>query len=99
MLALEDGPRLRLLAGAGEPELDAMRLAGSPTRFGRIDMELEPASEGWRLRFERGSGPAPEAVELPAEFSEVTGASSRREAGAVLVDPTAKAWTALRPHA
>jgi hypothetical protein len=45
MLALEDGGSLRLLTGIGKPELatgEPFAIAGSPTRFGRISLRLEP---------------------------------------------------------
>ena len=52
MLALEDARDLRLLAGVGDFELAAgepMSIAQSPTRFGRIDMYLEPLDRHRRL--------------------------------------------------
>jgi len=70
-MALEDGEQLRLLAGitdadtkAGTPTL----IEGSPTRFGRIGLRLEPLSgkSGWRLSFEREAGPQPSTVSLPS---------------------------------
>ena len=56
MLALEDGRDLRLLAGVGDFELasgEPLSVAQSPTRFGRIDLSLEPLDRhaGWRLQF------------------------------------------------
>ena len=105
MLALEDGPALRLLAGVGALELAAsepLSLAHSPTRFGRVGMTLEPLDrhDGWRLKFERGSGPEPGAVLLPEtlasryHFAGIQGAESRREGGMVAVAPSAAAWEA-----
>ena len=103
MLALEDGPRLRLLPGIAAPELAAgepYRIESSPTRFGRIGMTLEPAGRGWRLAFKRGSGPAPTTVELPESlaglrFSAARGASAKNQGvGRVLVDPAASSWEA-----
>jgi hypothetical protein len=105
-LALEDGQALRLLAGITNVEWadrEPMSLASSPTRFGRIGMELEPLNRqgGWRLKFRRSSGPAPERVELPAalgsrfRFSGITGAESRQEKNAILVTPGASAWEAV----
>ncbi len=106
MLALEDGQALRLLAGIGDAELasgEPVNLAQSPTRFGRINMELEPLDrrQGWRLKFQRGSGPAPASLQLPLtlatglRFAEVRGAESRVEGGAVLVTPSAIVWEAM----
>jgi hypothetical protein len=87
MLALEDGRSLRLLAGIGKPELAAgepFAISGSPTRFGRISMRLEPLGRGhgWRLDFEREPGPAPASVVLPPGFTPV--------------DPAARKWSATR---
>jgi hypothetical protein len=85
MLALEDGDALRLLAGIGEPELAAgepFAMAGSPTRFGRISIRLEPLGRkrGWRLDFEREAGPTPDFIVLPR--------------GITPVDPAARKWSA-----
>jgi hypothetical protein len=106
MLALEDGQTLRLLAGIGDSELAAgepMSLIPSPTRFGRIDMNLEPLDRylGWQLKFQRGSGPLPVTVQLPLmlgsrfRFSEVIGAQARQEENVVLVTPSAPSWQAM----
>ena len=59
ILALEDGPHLRLLAGITWDQLapgQPYRLAGTPTRFGQVDVDLEPldGKQGWRLRFPSG---------------------------------------------
>ena len=105
MLALEDGADLRLLAGIGEAELAAgepYRVAGSPTRFGRVSLKLEPEGRGrcWHLEFRRGDGPQPRAVELPEafgtryRFSELKGAGHKRDSGRVAVDPVATSWEA-----
>jgi hypothetical protein len=105
MLALEDGRELRLLAGIGEAELaaGAWQVDGSPTRFGRIGMTLEPESGGraWRLGFRRGNGPAPASVRLPQalggrmRFASASGATVKEERGGVLVDPGAREWSAV----
>ena len=105
MLALEAGPELRLLAGIGDFELLAGKpygLVESPTRFGRVSLNLEPLDQrpGWRLEFERGTGPVPGSVQLPAtlgsrlRFSEVTGAKITRHGESILVDPLAHSWVA-----
>ena len=102
MLALEDGPALRLLEGMGATELAARqpyRLKQTPTRFGRVNIELTPRGAGWQLKFERGSGPAPRAVRLPAslaglKFGRVTGAPAKPGPLGIEIDPTAGAWTA-----
>jgi len=103
MLALEDGQSLRLLNGLAPAELSPWaqyRLRNSPTRFGRIDLELEPAgARGWRLRFNRSEGPAPSSVSLPRAIGTLrvqeVSASSRIAAEVVEVDPAAKKWDAF----
>jgi hypothetical protein len=84
-VGLEDGQSLRLLAGIGKPELAAdepFPIAGSPTRFGRISMRLEPLGRqrGWRLDFEREPGPAPASVILPSGFAPVDPAAHKGRA-------------------
>ena len=105
MLALEDGADLRLLPGVGEAELatgEPYRIEGSPTRFGRVSLTLEPEQRGrgWRAEFRRGEGPAPQAVELPPSFGarfrfgEIKGAGYKSENGRIRVDPAASSWQA-----
>jgi hypothetical protein len=104
MLALEDGKSLRLLNGITAAELIPTAhysLQNSPTRFGRINLELEPAgARGWRLRFDRASGLSPSSISLPAnigplQVKEVIGAGSKINGGIVEVDPFAKKWDAI----
>jgi|CZKS01.1.fsa_nt_gi hypothetical protein len=104
MLALEDGKSLRLLNGITAAELIPTAhysLQNSPTRFGRINLELEPAGEqGWRLRFDRASGFSPSSVSLPAnigslQVKKVIGAGSKISGRVVEVDPFAKTWDAF----
>jgi hypothetical protein len=106
MFVFEDGPVLSLLAGVGDYELKAeepFQIGQTPTRFGRIGLNLEPLNPqvGWRLKFEGGAGPQPARVELPATLgsrltsSSVTGAKSSREGNVILVDPAAKMWEAV----
>jgi len=106
MLALEDGRALRLLAGVGDPELasgEPLSVVQSPTRFGRVDLILEPLDRhaGWRLSFRRGKGPEPESIQLPPAlgsgwmFAEITGAKAASDGGALLVSPGAKSWEAV----
>jgi hypothetical protein len=105
MLVLEDGRRLRLLDGLAASDLrlrQPFTLAATPTRFGRIWLEMEPTGlRGWTLHFRRGEGPAPEAIEIRAPLtSDVTllavrGASTRKgDGGMVVIDPSATEWTA-----
>jgi hypothetical protein len=75
----------------------------SPTRFGRIDLRLEPLDghNGWRLKFQRGTGPAPENVHIPAtlgsgwRFSKIAGAEVQRRGRILLVTPVAASWEAV----
>ncbi len=67
MYALEDGPRLRLLAGV--TAADEAELRQTPTRFGRVDLKLSRRQAGgWRLEFARAAGQAPAGIELPASL-------------------------------
>jgi len=104
MLALEDGKSLRLLNGITKAELTPAApyiLRKSPTRFGRIDLELEPAgARGWRLRFDRSEGPSPSSVSMPSDVGqlrvqEVIGAGSKITGEIVEVDPVVRKWEAL----
>ncbi len=106
MLALEDGRDLRLLAGVGDFELaggEPLRVVQSPTRFGRIDLDLEPLDghQGWRMKFQRGTGPLPENVCIPAtlgrrgQFTKITGAEVARRGESLLVTPAAASWEVI----
>ncbi len=106
MLALEDATHLRLLAGITDGELAQQKeydLTATPTRFGRLNLRFEPLDhgQGWRLKFDRKSGPAPEKISLPAklgsrfQFTQIEGAHSRTENDLVLVDNTVSHWTAF----
>jgi hypothetical protein len=106
MLALEDGQALRLLAGISEADLageQPITLTHSPTRFGRIGLDLEPldGDRGWRLTFRRDAGPEPGRVEVPAmlgrrfSFAATAGAESRQEGNAILVAPDTTSWEAV----
>jgi hypothetical protein len=103
MLALEDGRDLRLLAGIGDFELaggEPLSVVQSPTRFGRIDLSLDPLDghDGWRLQFQRGSGPPPADICIPAtlgsvrRFAKITGAEVQRQGDILLVTPSATSW-------
>jgi hypothetical protein len=105
MMAFEVGDELRLLAGIGVPELssgEAWSIEASPTRFGRVDLTLEPdGKRGWRLRFRRGDGPVPGTVHVPAvlgqrfDLKSVEGTGSERAGASVRVDPSAREWVAV----
>jgi len=103
-LALEDGKSLRLLNGITAADLvpsARYNLRNSPTRFGRIDLELEPRGvRGFHLSFNRGEGPSPSSLSLPGvigalKLNDVAGASSRVTGGAVQIDPAARKWEAF----
>jgi len=106
MLALEDGRDLRLLAGVGDFELasgESLGVTQSPTRFGRIDLNLEPLEghAGWRLQFQRGTGPAPAHISIPVtlgsgwRYAKVTGAEVQRQGDILFVTPSATSWEVL----
>jgi hypothetical protein len=100
---LEDGSSLRLLEGIRAAQLDSegpWRIGGSPTRFGRVTMELERVREGWQLSFERGSGPDPGEVRLPAllgssyRFAGISAGTAKAEDEVVVVSPETRKWVA-----
>ncbi|MCC6858277.1 MAG: hypothetical protein IT158_06945 [Bryobacterales bacterium] len=105
MLALEDGPALRLLPGIGDSELDAgepYAATESPTRFGRVSVRLEPLARngGWRLEFARRQGPAPGSVALPRALGSLalaglSGAGFRPSGDTIQVAPDAASWSAI----
>jgi hypothetical protein len=104
MLALEDGAHLRLLAGITNGELSAAKpyvLSGSPTRFGRLDLNLEPLDrqQGWRLSFRRGEGPVPGSVSVPStlaeqfHFERAEDVKTVPSGDAITLDPTSRHWS------
>lgn len=106
ILALEDGPDLRLLAGITADQLapgQPYRLAGTPTRFGRLDLDLEPLDrkQGWRLSFRRADGPVPANISVPvtlgSQFHLIAAENVhwKHEDKFATVDPTARQWTLL----
>jgi hypothetical protein len=104
-LALEDGDNLRLLAGVTPEDLafgKPIGLAQSPTRFGRVSLDLEPldGGRGWRLIYRRGQGPAPARVEVPERLgkfksSRVEGSTMKSSPGSsvLLIAPEQDNWT------
>jgi hypothetical protein len=103
MLLLEDGSTVRLLEGLDAPDLapkQRFRLSQTPTRFGRVDLDLAPERKSWRLRFRRGSGPTPAKLLLPAtlagmKLSRIDGAAAKPSGRSVTVDPSAASWSAV----
>lgn len=105
-LILEDAMNLRLLAGIADPELagsEPMELQNTPTRFGRINLLIEPLDRnaGWRLKYRRPSGPPPVKLIVPLklgrqfQYSTITGAGSRQDGNRVLIDAQARSWEAI----
>jgi hypothetical protein len=105
MLVLEDDLRLRLLEGLSAVDLEIRKpfsLSATPTRFGRVSLEMAPAGlRGWRLHFRRGEGTAPESLLVRESLlsgitlNEVRGASWRRNNnGMVVIDAGSREWTA-----
>jgi hypothetical protein len=104
VLALEDGPNLRLLAGITQDQLapaQPYRLTASPTRFGRIDVDLEPLdrNQGWRLSYRRDAGPVPARVSVPFTLGDrfhLAASKSvawNRNVEFATVDPASREWS------
>ncbi len=105
MLAMEDDSALRLLAGVHHSMLaegEPYHLTESPTRFGRVSLDLEPLSQrrGWTLTFHLGKGPQPEKIELPAtlgrhfHFSDLKDARFTQKGDKIEVAAGASSWQA-----
>jgi hypothetical protein len=103
-LVLEDGPHLRLLEGfaAGSKE-DAKptNLANTPTRFGRVNLEMEPTgkSTGWRMNFAIDGERPPDSIALPGtiagkRFERAEGCKYHERGGKIVIDPAARKWSA-----
>jgi hypothetical protein len=104
MLLLEDGGRMRLLQGlitAKSAERHPFRLEHTPTRFGRVDLALEPTgASGWKLEFNIEPAQRAQSVEFPVSlggrrFVRVAEANFRVEHDAVMIDPNATKWVAF----
>jgi hypothetical protein len=104
VLALEDGPNLRLLAGITQDQLapgQPCRLTATPTRFGRVNIDLEPLDRkrGWRLNFHRDAGPVPARVSLPLTLGDgfhlaaSKNVSWKQEQDFATVDPALRGWS------
>jgi len=103
-LVLEDGARLRLLEGfsAGDgKDRKPVRLENTPTRFGRVNLEMEPTGgAGWRMGFALEGDMSPEAVEVPTvvagrRIERVEGGKYREYGRRMLIDPSPRKWSAL----
>ena len=104
MLALEDGRSLRLLDGITAAELSGQQiyqLQQSPTRFGRIDLALQPhLGKSWHIQFRRYAGPPPLKVSLPHRIGGLSARIVSRAAAKVIsdrieIDPAASHWEAV----
>jgi hypothetical protein len=103
MLLLEDAQNMRLLDGVTHIDSETVfRLERTPSRFGRVTLELEPleSSKGWKLDFKIEPGPQAEKILLPAQvmnrkFRRIDGASFAKSDRSIAVDPHARRWTAI----
>jgi hypothetical protein len=104
MLVLEDGLRMRLLEGmipANSAPRELFRLERTPTRFGRVSLDLEPlATNGWKLETTLEPTHRPMSVEIPIsmngrQFERLVGANFQINGGRAIIDPTARKWTAF----
>jgi hypothetical protein len=103
MLLLEDGQRMRLLEGmisANLTERQPFRLEHTPTRFGRVTLQIEPVNKGWKLDFSVDPALHAETTEIPVlmmgqQFDRLLGANHRIRGRKVMVDPEAREWTAF----
>jgi hypothetical protein len=104
-LVLEDGTRLRLLEGISQTQSELKNryvLVQTPTRFGRLDLTVEPAdSHSTVAAFSRRSqGAEPDAIELPIKLADrklesLEKAKYRQHDDRIFVDPEAKQWRAI----
>jgi hypothetical protein len=104
-LLLEDGQRIRLLEGlipANSNHDQALALERTPTRFGRVTLELESLSNhaGWRLAVTLDPAQRAETVELPVsifgrQFDRIQDAKFQIRGSRILIDPKATKWTAF----
>lgn len=101
-LVLEDEDRLRLLEGVLPSELakrEPFSLSGTPTRFGRISLAVEPLGRhGWQIRFHREGSRVPRSVDLRIDLlngrsPRLSGASYRAAGHSLSIDPEKTAWT------
>jgi len=105
MLVLEDGDRLRLLEGMisrNANEHEKFHLERTPTRFGRVTLDLEPLpkSRGWKADAALDLAQSPAAVEIPPflggrRLNRVEGATYKVREGTVLVNAVSTKWTAF----
>jgi hypothetical protein len=104
-LVLEDGSRLRLLEGISQSATElknAYALKQTPTRFGRVDLQIEPTdSRTTVVTFSRTKpGTKLDSIELPAalvnrKLANIENANHRLQQDKIFVDPESKAWKAI----
>jgi hypothetical protein len=103
MLLLEDGARLRFLEGMVTSNFEdegAFRLERTPTRFGRVTLDVEPLADGMRLQVAMEPAQKPSTVEIPTSisgrrFDRIEGARFRIKDQKALIDPDARSWSAF----
>jgi len=104
MLLLEDGQRMRLLEGliaAHSNQDQPLALERTPTRFGRVTLELESLNNaGWRLDVTLDPAQRAETVELPVsifgrQFDRMQDVKFQIRGSRILIDPKATKWTAF----
>ncbi len=103
-LLLEDGSRMRLLAGmipANFHSREVLRLENTPSRFGRVSLQLEPLStqKGWKLDANIEPAQRAESVELPVSvagqsFERIANAKFKVKGRKLTIDLEATKWTA-----
>ncbi len=106
-LLLEDGGRMRFLAGfiPATSGQETHRLEHTPTRFGRITLQIAPLdrNQGWKLDVKMDQSHAtatlrPDAMELPSsiggrQFDKIDGATHRIADQKIMIDPAATEWS------
>jgi hypothetical protein len=100
-LVLEDGSRLRLLEGFAADSMEPTSLANTPTRFGWVNLEMEPEgkSRGWRMNFAIEGERAPDVIEFSGRvggmrFEKAEGCNYREQGERVMIDAASRKWSA-----
>jgi len=83
-------------------EHEKFHLERTPTRFGRVTLDLEPLpkSRGWKADAALDLAQSPAAVEIPPflggrRLNRVEGATYKVREGTVLVNAVSTKWTAF----
>jgi len=103
-LLLEDGSRMRLLAGmipANFHSGEVLRLENTPSRFGRVSLQLEPLStqKGWKLDVNIEPAQRPETVEVPVSvagqsFERMANGKGKVKGRQAIINPQPTTWKA-----